>query len=982
MKRHPQSSKGSKAWSLVDTLTSLAIAGVLAAIAYPTIQISRKQVQETKLSSEITTLNTAVKSFISSGGEILPEDSALDVLEKLKQRVSEEDRDSYVGFTGAHLDHRLTPVGIDSETPGMRVVWNHGSQRFETTNDLVEGIAAFVMDDSLDRSAAVRETDAIVEYANDDKGWVWTYGEPAPKQLVAPTPIETDPNGGDGQLDPIPISLISPPNPLPDPDPVNPPLWQDPGQLQPPVFTIAGGHYALRHYKLDLELLNPNTQVESRIFFRYGQGARWHEYVEGTVLETTPDTEIDAFVFSFDPNEYRSSSLASSAYRSTPVPLELDLRVDRNEVGYFDLLDDEVMVRMEVANLDAYPEYMKTAGFFTHYWTMDSSDPAFPANRIPGERYAADYSGQSIPLYPAMWADNEILEITAYAESLDTTWIQHSEKPSVVITARRDALPAPRIDLQEIEDGLFHVTMTATGEMPDGAEIYYNMEGRSMVFDPDTGEVERGTVYEGPFLWQPEEVEEEEEEQSDTSGLVNIDSGDGDVPILQVVLRTDGELVVQNESVPYEAMVRPGANSMRDADVIDKSSNEIRLESITINDNGRIIVADHVNVLEVTVSNLNYPNGNLSKIQAYENGEKVGQADQDGFDEKIQQVLSSTDLRDYIRYDGNNNFLGNTSWDFDVSFSPLTNEDYLVVMERYGNSTFDLKPLDASGEVIPGSNNVVIREYSWNTGYAPSDYKSQPLFFTVVDVEQFGVDTVLNSIKGFRVNNDGGADFKFFTISDESFEDRSINYAGDLTAAAYPPADLKNWFQPSRLVSRSVEGYVEDPKYVEPEYVDINFRKLTTSAGFLNEGYLVVNGVEHKFLTSDDPMGGSLDLTVLVDEATINTIDLKIYTPPRVWMNGQQVPSYDRKLNYHSAIDGLIEIDHWQSFGGQANSAAKVKNRFEGGNRILEFAFEDLMDFDPYGWLDWDYNDYNFDIKMPDWVNFQFGGILFEGVDA
>lgn len=113
-----------------------------------------------------------------------------------------------------------------------------------------------------------------------------------------------------------------------------------------------------------------------------------------------------------------------------------------------------------------------------------------------------------------------------------------------------------------------------------------------------------------------------------------------------------------------------------------------------------------------------------------------------------------------------------------------------------------------NGDVIAGSNRLVFREYSWNTGYAPSDQPGQAFFFSAIDVEKFGVDTSATSIAGFRVNNDGGADFKFFTVGDESFDDREVRLAGRLQARVFPPSSLGAWFDPSSVASREIGGAV------------------------------------------------------------------------------------------------------------------------------------------------------------------------------
>ena len=83
--------------------------------------------------------------------------------------------------------------------------------------------------------------------------------------------------------------------------------------------------------------------------------------------------------------------------------------------------------------------------------------------------------------------------------------------------------------------------------------------------------------------------------------------------------------------------------------------------------------------------------------------------------------------------------------------------------------------------------------------------------------------------------------------------------------------------------------------------------------------------------------------------------------------------------NYDSSRDGggakrlakrlfLLEERH----------AARVKNKSTPGTTRLEFRFEDLHNLDRRN-ADYDYKDYNFEISIPAWVTFQFGGLLFGG---
>jgi len=63
-------------------------------------------------------------------------------------------------------------------------------------------------------------------------------------------------------------------------------------------------------------------------------------------------------------------------------------------------------------------------------------------------------------------------------------------------------------------------------------------------------------------------------------------------------------------------------------------------------------------------------------------------------------------------------------------------------------------------------------KYDWNSGSAASSYWSdQAMAFTVAPVSKFFEGTAVEpqTVFGFRVDNDGEADVKFFGLSRESF---------------------------------------------------------------------------------------------------------------------------------------------------------------------------------------------------------------------
>lgn len=290
----------------MEALVVVAVIGTMTAISVPMIREFRTTVKESKLNTEVTTLNKAVRSFVSSGGEVTENDTAAEILEKLKQAVSEDEALSHVGHTGSLVDYRLTGEIIDAETPGLRVVWNFEGYRFEVTRELVEGFGAFELDENATAPTENRDVASPYKYS-DEEGWVWEYGEPGVKLTIAPTTISTSPENENPE-DPILISLVPPTPPTP-PVPGNAPV--DPDALDPPVFSIRGGNHPLADYRLQLTIDNPNDGIPSQIFYKVG-GSGWNDYEEGTVLEISPSSNIDAFIFSLVPETHNSSTLASA----------------------------------------------------------------------------------------------------------------------------------------------------------------------------------------------------------------------------------------------------------------------------------------------------------------------------------------------------------------------------------------------------------------------------------------------------------------------------------------------------------------------------------------------------------------------------------------------------------------------------------------------------------------------------------------------
>jgi hypothetical protein len=165
------------------------------------------------------------------------------------------------------------------------------------------------------------------------------------------------------------------------------------------------------------------------------------------------------------------------------------------------------------------------------------------------------------------------------------------------------------------------------------------------------------------------------------------------------------------------------------------------------------------------------------------------------FDAALIGSTQNSNLLNYVFYDGSNTTPA-APFDFDLlfyrSFLPT---DAFLIQERDGNTFFAVTPLGPNGMPIAGANKLVIggnsdanpessgnahSRYNWGSGYALKNYQSsQEMDFTVIEASTFFTGTNVNPadqvVYGFRVDNNGNADVKFFGLSDDSFDNNPIN---------------------------------------------------------------------------------------------------------------------------------------------------------------------------------------------------------------
>lgn len=221
-------------------------------------------------------------------------------------------------------------------------------------------------------------------------------------------------------------------------------------------------------------------------------------------------------------------------------------------------------------------------------------------------------------------------------------------------------------------------------------------------------------------------------------------------PITSVTYEVDGNLLVQN--------VSSNNGSYQTHDVI--------LKSVEVNDNGTTKTLSFFN-LGGTVTNNNFQS-NTNGVGVYKDGNITPASNTAAFETAIDDMCSDSSLLHMLVYDRTSNIPNGN--DFDINWQRgLTNDDFIVLGERNGNSFFTIIPLDQDGNIIAGADYIQFRSrYDWNTGFAPSNVNDQPMHLSVVKVDQFNTNV---PVHGFRIDNNGEADIRFFMMGDNTFDD-------------------------------------------------------------------------------------------------------------------------------------------------------------------------------------------------------------------
>jgi type II secretory pathway pseudopilin PulG len=205
----------SHGFSMLEVTTLIAILGVMATILVTMVGRQPVIVRETKLSSDVATLNSCVAMYLADGGNLTGVTNPQTVIDRLKKPRAQGEWQRHTGASSGRLVDTRLKARITSSVPrdgSRRARWNPQVFRFEMSSASGNAVTEFYFDDalqSLDPGVDTTRKGSVVKYNGNNRGWVWADSS-ASSMAYAP-PGETTGMGNTVPFNPDEDAATSPP---------------------------------------------------------------------------------------------------------------------------------------------------------------------------------------------------------------------------------------------------------------------------------------------------------------------------------------------------------------------------------------------------------------------------------------------------------------------------------------------------------------------------------------------------------------------------------------------------------------------------------------------------------------------------------------------------------------------------------------------------------------------------------------------------
>lgn len=346
-----------RAFSLLEVLVTVALLGVLGAVAFQSSHRFREGATSTKLDSDVAAINQSIKVYLANGGSLAGVTDPAAVLDKLKTRREAADAAAYAGLRSDMIDGRVTAVPqttAEANSNAPRAVWNATAGRFEVARRGSGGIARFdlsVAAGKVNHGVETREAGAVD--LNRGDGWIWNYQDVAAPVLTQPRPV--------------PLTDTAPPSPV---------AVAPPGRLAAPVLSAAGGRYQYNTFPSTITLTNPNGTGRIMVARQWtASGVQWEQYNNPVAI--SPDGNLLAYVQSTTAEHSDSVSVGGTYEVET---IDLQQPTIQPSADYLDLgVNNTLTIALQNPNPSDYGstiEYSILGGAYTAYTEPLAISPA------------------------------------------------------------------------------------------------------------------------------------------------------------------------------------------------------------------------------------------------------------------------------------------------------------------------------------------------------------------------------------------------------------------------------------------------------------------------------------------------------------------------------------------------------------------------------------------------------------------------------
>ncbi len=482
-------SRARAAFSLIESLVAVAALSSFTAIAIFAVNNVTGNSGEQKLKADVAAINTAIRVYKANGGKIVGSWKEDKILAELKTIATAESGEKLAGLRSAMLDARVDFVMetfTEAAQGNAKALWDATNQRFYVAHTNQRGIRKFVMNDELGEAAQEeRNRESNLELAVVDD-WIWDYEDRDLPPVSAPQTPVTPGSGPSGGIT----------------------GGGDPFALDPPEFSIPGGTYPLSSFGMEVYLTNPNPSTISEIQYSVTPGI-WVAY-GGEAIPVTPETSIEAYAASTEPENWNDSAHVLEAYATVPLPLIAGLEFSKPAYTYAEVggamipgIYSPELAGPGVASIlnapDIPSQYVQSPDLAMSQILPDNSELEIILDSGldgPVPITLADFGTESEVTYRvvARHSADEILDSEIVSRTLEAD-------PALLRPAPIREIPPPSGPAVPGEHWVQIDLETEMGDMPVGARIFYTTDGSDPGDNAGNPSSPTATLYSNPFLF-------------------------------------------------------------------------------------------------------------------------------------------------------------------------------------------------------------------------------------------------------------------------------------------------------------------------------------------------------------------------------------------------------------------------------------------------------------------------------------------------